>query len=154
MAAKKKRTALTPEAVEKIGKHLDSIPDPVSDSLSIRKAVDLLIPRIAAMRDKGFTLAEIADHLNSAGLPLAESTLRNYARQPRRRRPRKTSTPGVRKAPSPRKTPAVAAAMVASPPQSDSKDSVRHLPEKSPSLPAGGPSGRGRFTPKPDRKDL
>lgn len=152
MAAKKKLTALTPETVEKIGKHLDSLPDPVSDSLSFRKAIDLLVPRIAALRDKGYTLAEIADHLNSAGLLLAESTLRNYARQPRRRRARKTSPPGVRKAPAPRKNAAPTPAT--SPPPSDPKDSVRHLPEKSPSLPVGGPSSRGRFTPKPDRKDL
>ncbi len=151
MATRKKLSTLTPEAVEKIGKQLDSIPDPVSDSLSFRKAIDLLVPRITALRDKGYTLAEIADHLNSAGLPLAESTLRNYARQPRRRR-RKPSPPGVRKAPAPRKTAAVTAPAT-SPPQT-SKDSVRRLPEKSASLPVGGPSSRGRFTPKPDRKDL
>lgn len=104
MPAKKQSAAITSETVEKIRQHLDSLPDPVSDSLSIRKAVNLLVPQITALREKGYTLAEIATHLNSAGLLVAQSTLRNYARQPRRKRSRNATPPGVRKAPAPRKT--------------------------------------------------
>ena len=84
------------------------------------------------MRSLGYTFAQIAQHLNSAGIPVANSTLRNYASEttPRKRGKHKPP-PGVRKAPVPKKTAA------ASPP----------------SVPAAKPeTSRGStFVLKPDR---
>jgi hypothetical protein len=68
-------------------KHLfAALPPPVPTSHTIRQAVDQLKSEITNLRDRGYTLALIADHLNSAGIPVADSTLRNYASQPRRKR--------------------------------------------------------------------
>ncbi len=153
MPGKKKSATITSDTVEKIRQHLDSLPTPVSDSLSIRKAVNLLVPQITALREKGYTLAEIATHLNSAGLLVAQSTLRNYARQPRTKRPRNPTPTGVRKAPAPRKTADPSPAP--SPPQPLSSSPSASLSQNSRSLDIEPKSKRNStFTLKPDRTKI
>ena len=124
---------------------LASLPPAAPASHTIRQAVQLLIPEIAALRDKGYTLSQIADHLNSAGIPVAQSTLRNYTHQPRRKRSGKYDRPDVRKAPAPRKTAATSLPQPAAVPVPTTETKSR----KELSNPTRGP-----FTPKPDRKDL
>jgi hypothetical protein len=87
------------------------------------------------MRSLGYTFAQIAQHLNSAGIPVANSTLRNYASEtPLRKRGKHKPPPGVRKAPAPKKTAAAVAASL-------------------PSVPAAKPETKrgSTFVLKPDR---
>ena len=142
----KKHSALTPDAIEQARQRLASLPPAVPTSVSIRQAVKLLEPEIAALRDKGYSLPQIADHLNAAGIPVAHSTLRNYTYDPRRKRSGKNAQRSdVRKAPAPRKT------KLTSPPQPAPVPvpTTETKSQKELSNPKRGP-----FTPKPDRKDL
>ncbi len=143
-----KRAALTPDTIDQARKRLASLPPPVPTSHTIRQAVQQLQSEITALRDQGYSLAQIATHLNSAGIPVANSTLRNYASQPQRKRGKNAPRPDVRKAPAPRKTASP------SPPRPSSSTSAVTPPQKSAPLGKAPPPNRGRFTPKPDRKDL
>ncbi|MBL8240528.1 MAG: hypothetical protein JNM66_24120 [Bryobacterales bacterium] len=148
-----KRVALTPDTIDHARKTLASLPPPVPTSHTIRQAVDQLKSEISNLRDQGYTLAQIADHLNSAGIPVADSTLRNYASQTRRKRGKNTPRADVRKAPSPRK--AAAAAPATSPPQSLSAVPPATLSQKSQSLDIEPKPKRGStFTVKPDRAKI
>ena len=144
-----KRATLSPDTIIQARKLLTALPPPVPTSHTIRQAVQQLHSEIAALRDQGYSLAQIADHLNSAGIPVANSTLRNYTAQtqPRRKRGKNAPRPDVRKAPAPAKT------KVASPPPS--QKSIATKSQKTLSTKIGGPVSRsGRFTPDPDSKDL
>ena len=111
-----KRPALSSATIDQARKTLAALPPPVPASHSVRQAVHQLKQEISHMRSLGYTFAQIAQHLNSLGIPVANSTLRNYASEPPpRKRGKHKPPPGVRKAPSPKK---MAAAVAASPPSS------------------------------------
>ena len=147
-----KRTALSPDTIDQARKRLAALPPPVPTSHTIRQAVDQLKSEITNLREQGYTLAQIADHLNSAGIPVADSTLRNYASQPRRKRGKITPRTDVRKAPSPRKN---AAPPATSLPQSFSSVPPATLSEKNRSLDIEPKPKRGStFSVKPDRAKI
>ena len=58
-----KRAALSPDTIDQARKHLAALPPPVPTSHTIRQAVDQLKSEITNLRDQGYTLAQIADHL-------------------------------------------------------------------------------------------
>lgn len=131
----KKRPSLSPDTLDRARKALASAPPPVPTSLSVRHIVHQLKDEISHMRSLGYTFAQIAQHLNSAGVPVANSTLRNYASEPPpRKRGKHKPPPGVRKAPAPKKTTAAVAASL-------------------PSVPAAKPEAKrgSTFVLKPDR---
>ena len=151
--SRSKPAALSTDTIDQARKLLAALPPPVPTSHTIRQAVDQLKSEITNLRDQGYTLAQIADHLNSAGIPVADSTLRNYASQPRRKRGKNAPRTDVRKAPSPRK-----AAITPSPtslPQSLSSVPPATLSEKNRSLDIEPKPKRGStFTVKPDRAKI
>jgi hypothetical protein len=143
-----KPAALSPDTIDQARKLLAALPPPVPTSHTIRQAVEQLKSEITNLREQGYTLAQIADHLNSAGIPVADSTLRNYASQPRRKRGKNAPRTDVRKAPSPRKT-----APASSPTNSTVPPAT--LSEKNRSLDIEPKPKRGStFTVKPDRAKI
>lgn len=148
-----KRAALSPDTIDQARKRLAALPPPVPTSHTLRQAVDQLKSEISNLRNQGYTLSQIADHLNSAGIPVADSTLRNYASQPRSRRGKNAPRTDVRKAPSPRKTPV--APSPTSLPLSLSAVPTATLSQKSRSLDIEPKPKRGStFTVKPDRAKI
>lgn len=109
-----KRAAVPTETIEKARQRFASLPPPTPSSHTVRQAVHQLKTEIEHARSLGYSFAQIADQLNSAGIPVAQSTLRNYAsespRPPRRSRRKPKPIPGVRKAPAPPKAKTASAA--------------------------------------------
>ncbi len=136
------RPGLSTNDIELARTKLTALPPPTPAAHSIRQALESLKPEIAALRKQGYTLAQVAKHLNSAGIPVANSTLRNFVAAqspPRRKRGKNVPRSDVRKAPAPAKT------KIASPPATErSKTSSSKI----------GSSVSGRFTPDPDSTDL
>ena len=148
-----KHATLSLDTINQARTLLTALPPPVPTSHTIRQAVDQLKFEISNLRNQGYTLAQIANHLNSAGIPVADSTLRNYASQPRRKRGKNTPRTDVQKAPSPRKTPV--APSPTSLPSSLSSVPYATLSQKSQSLDIEPKPKRGStFTVKPDRAKI
>jgi hypothetical protein len=148
-----KRAELSPDTIDQARKRLAALPPPVPTSHTIRQAVDQLKSEISNLREQGYSLTQIAQHLNSAGIPVADSTLRNYASQPRRKRGKNAPRTDVRKAPSPRKT--AAAPSPTSLPSSLSAVPPATLSEKNRSLDIEPKPKRGStFSLKPDRAKI
>ena len=148
-----KRAALSPDIIDQARKRLANLPPPVPASHTIRQAVDQLKAEITNLHEQGYSLAQIAHHLNSAGIPVADSTLRNYASQPRRKRGKNAPRTDVRKAPSPRKT-ALAPSPTSLPPSLSAVPPAT-LSQKTQSLDIEPKPKRGStFTVKPDRAKM
>jgi hypothetical protein len=148
-----KRTPLSLDTIAQARQLLASLPPPVPASHSIRQAVDQLKSEISLLRDQGYTLGQIASHLNAAGIPVANSTLRNYASQPRTKRGKNISRSDVRKAPVPRK--AATASPATSPPLSSSSLTPATLSSQTLSQDIEPKPKRGStFTVKPDRAKI
>ncbi len=137
------RPGLSTNDIELARTKLTALPPPTPAAQSIRQALESLKTEIAALREQGYTLAQVAKHLNNAGIPVANSTLRNFAAAqspPRRKRGKNVPRSDVRKAPAPAK-----AKIASSPPATErSKTSSSKI----------GSSVSGRFTPDPDSTDL
>ena len=98
----RKRPGVSPKTRDQLFAHLDSLPDPPPPDLTLRKTVEELRSRIRALLKRGYSFAQIAQQFESQGVHIAESTLRVYSAQPRKK---KNSAPSdVRKASAPAQT--------------------------------------------------
>ncbi len=66
--------------VKKIGDKLKMLPkiEVVPTEVNRQDAVKLLLPEIAVMQARGYTLNQIAEHLTGNGIEISGSTLRSY----------------------------------------------------------------------------
>ena len=139
------RPALSTNVIEAARKKLAALPPPTPAAHSVRQAVEILKAEITALREQGYTLTQVAEHLNNAGIPVPDSTLRNSPAAltpPRRKRGKNAPRPDVRKAPAP------AQSKIASPPPATER------PKTSSTKIGGSVSRSGRFTPDEDSTDL
>jgi len=151
--SRSKRAALSPDTIDQARKRLAALPPPVPTSHTIRQAVNQLKSEITILREQGYSLNQIAQHLHSAGIPVANSTLRNYTSQPRRKQGKNAPRTDVRKAPAPRKT--ATAPSPTSLPQSLSAVPPATLSQKPLSINKEPTPKRGStFTLKPDRAKI
>src|SRR5579883_429301 len=91
----KPKTRLTIEQVEQLKQSLSALPElpPKQRSVTTKEAVELLKEQIRELRAKGYSFEQIAEHLRNGGLAVGHSTLRNYAKEPRRSKRRKAARP-------------------------------------------------------------
>lgn len=123
-----KRAAVPPETLDQLRKRFAALPPAPPSSLTARQIVHQLRGEIEHARSLGYTFDQIASQLNSGGVPLAPSTLRNYTSlPPPRQRGKYKPPPNARKAPAPPKVKAAASA--ASPPPASSPAAAPAAPE-------------------------
>jgi hypothetical protein len=105
--AKSTTQQLTAESVQEIGNALDRLeekPRPIS----VREAVAMLKPKIAALRAKGYSFDEIAAELNRHGLKITGGSVKVYTGSATKKTIRK---PRAEKAATPASETATGAAM-------------------------------------------
>ncbi|KFL87359.1 hypothetical protein AmDm5_3114 [Acetobacter malorum] len=75
------KNKFTEEQISEVAKALRSVPKKKvkPSAFSKRQAVEKLESEITKLRDKGYSLPEIADILTQNGIAIQAGTLRNYA---------------------------------------------------------------------------
>lgn len=82
--------AITLKAIKQLAEELRDLPENQSDEreLNTQDAVALMRPEIEQLKEKGYSLEQIAELLSNGGLPISTSTLKKYL---------STSSSGTRK---------------------------------------------------------
>ena len=85
--------AIAVEKIESIAERLMGMPElsKKNRQVSNQEAIKMLTKDIKAMRDRGYTLAQIVDELGKDGLVITAATLKNYIH--RKKAPKGKSSP-------------------------------------------------------------
>ena len=88
-----KKAAITKAKVDDVANALDNLPEvtPEKHTLTIREAVNLLKPQITDLRQKGYTVEQIAEELSKAGISVKASTLKLYIKGTTKAKTKKTA---------------------------------------------------------------
>ena len=119
------RRKLGPDDVDELANYLKSIPP--MQRPSTREAIRMLMPMILELREKKYSLADIADLIRDKGFDLSLNTLRAYVGKEQQRGQREEKTVAKKSRPRDR----------------TSKDSSKQSEEAN--------RRAGHFTPVPDR---
>lgn len=81
-----RKTGLTKEKLEAISRELSALPAiEEKRELSLKESVDTLKPVILGLRNRGYTVEDIAKEFSKRGLKVSPHTLKLYARTPRKK---------------------------------------------------------------------
>ena len=103
----KKRVTYTDEQIEEFAHHLRNMKEPRKAGRSKIEAVQMLKGEIQKLRDRGFTLEQIADGLTGVGMEITTPTLGSYLKElndkkgAKNKRKKKNTTAQARKATAP-----------------------------------------------------